>query len=106
VLAASATLRGITPDFVSELKRHRCAQADALGTRLSSGTLNQDLAAIGALFTWYAEVKGLSVPRPKLRYQRESRGRMRNRSSEELAASREHCAKDWHCCSRCSSAAA
>ena len=33
VLPASATLRDITPDFVSEFKRHRYAQADALGAR-------------------------------------------------------------------------
>lgn len=39
VLPASATLRDITADFVSEFKRHRYAQADALGTRLSSATL-------------------------------------------------------------------
>lgn len=45
--------------------------------------------------TWCAEEKGLEVSRPKLRYQRESRGRIRWLTREEMAEFREGCPSHW-----------
>ena len=95
ILPEDARLGDITQGFVSEFKRHRQAQAKALGKSLAGGTINRDLAALGAFLTWCADEKGIRVVRPKLRYQRKSRGRLRWLTSEELAAFREHCSEEW-----------
>lgn len=95
VLPAEARVGDLTQGFVSAFKRYRQAQAAALGKTLAPATLNRDLAALGAFLTWCAEEKGLVVERPKLRYQRESRGRIRWLTADELAAFREHCPSTW-----------
>jgi integrase len=95
LLPRSARLGDVTQGFVSEFKRHRQAQAKALGKALSPATLNRDLAALGAFLTWCTEEKGLKVERPTLKYQRESRGRMRWLSREELTAFQQHCPREW-----------
>ena len=95
VLPAAARLGDLTQGFVSAFKRHRQEQAEALGAPLSPATINRDLAALGAFLTWCADEKDLPIERPKLRYQRESRGRIRWLTGEELAAFREHCPFEW-----------
>lgn len=95
ILSPTATLNDINAEFVAAFKRFRVSRAKSLGTPLSAATLNRDLAAIGAFLTWCAESKNLKIERPVLRYQRESRGRLRWLSTEELRAFREHCPPEW-----------
>jgi integrase len=95
LLPRGARLGDLSQGFVSEFKRHRQAQASALGKPLSPATLNRDLAALGAFLTRCVEEKGLRVERPNLKYQRESRGRMRWLSREELAVFQRHCPPEW-----------
>lgn len=95
VLPADARIGDLTQGFLSAFKRHRLAQAQALGQPLAPATINRDLAALGAFLTWCAQEKGLTVERPNLSYQRESRGRLRWLTREELAAFREHCPAEW-----------
>jgi integrase len=94
-LPESARVGDLTPGFVSEFKRLRRSQAEAVGKTLSPATLNRDLAAVGAFLSWCSEEKGLKVERPPLRYQRECKGRVRWLSPEELAAFKAQCPTDW-----------
>ena len=96
-----ATLADLTRGFVSEYRRTRVR---AVGGRkrlarpetpISAATLNRDFAALGAFLTWVREVEGLTVERPKLSRERESRGRERWLSSEELGRFEAECAADW-----------
>lgn len=96
-----ATLADLTQGFISEYRRTRVR---AVGGRrrlarpdvpLSAATLNRDLAALGAFLTWARDVERLAVDRPKLPRERESRGRERWLSSEELARFEAECAADW-----------
>lgn len=95
LLPETARLGDLTSGFVSEFKRLRRAQAEALGKTLAPATLNRDLAALGAVLSWCVEEKGLEVQRPSLRYQRESKGRLRWLSREELSQFREWCPGEW-----------
>ena len=94
-LPAEAKVGDLTSGFVSEFKRLRRMRADELGKPLSTSTINRDLAAVGAFLTWCAREKELTVERPSLRYQRESRGRTRWLTREELAAFQEQCPAEW-----------
>ncbi len=90
-----AKLGDLTSGFVSEFKRLRRLRAEGLGKSLSPATVNRDLAAIGALLSWCTREKGLTVERPSLRYQRESKGRTRWLTREELSAFQEQCPAEW-----------
>jgi len=57
--------------------------------------MNRDLAALGAFLTWVRDVEGLAVERFRLPRERESRGRERWLSAEELARFKAHCPADW-----------
>lgn len=95
LLPSNAKLSDLSAAFVSDFKRHRHAQAKALGKALSPATLNRDFAALGAFFTWCEQEKQLKFDRPRAKYHRESRGRVRWLSREELAAFRENCPAQW-----------
>jgi integrase len=97
----AATLADLTRGFVSEYRRTRVR---AVGGRkrlvrpdvpISAATLNRDLAALGAFLTWAREVENLPVERPKLPRERESRGRERWLSSEELGRFEAKCPAEW-----------
>jgi integrase len=95
VLSVEATLTDLTQEFVREFKLHRSQVAKALGTKLSPATLNRDLAALGAFLTWCAQERGLVVARPRLKYQAESKGRLRYLTRDELTTFRQYCPQDW-----------
>jgi len=95
ILPGETRLGDLTQGFVSEFKRNRQVQAKALGKPLSPATLNRDLAALGAFLTWCKEEKAIDTERPALRYQRESKGRLRWLSQDELAAFRHQCPVEW-----------
>lgn len=95
LLSNDARLDAIDQAFVTEFKRLRLTESKRDGKKISPATLNRDLAAIGAFLSWCAEEKDLSVDRPKLRYQTESRGRTRWLSTDELRSFREHCPEEW-----------
>ena len=62
---------------------------------LSGATLNRDLAALGAFLRWLREVKGLAAPPLKFDRERESQGRIRWLSAEELTAFERACPAEW-----------
>ena len=62
---------------------------------MSSATMNRDLAALGAFLSWVRDVEGLAVERFRLPRERESRGRERWLSSEELARFQGECPPEW-----------
>lgn len=95
MLPATASLSEIHTQFVTKFRRYRHEMAEACGVCLANATINRDLAALGAFLTWCAEEKGISITRPLLRYQRESRGRMWWLTSEQLARFNAHCSPDW-----------
>jgi integrase len=97
----AATLADLTKGFVLDYRR---ARARAVGGRkrlerpgqsVSAGTMNRDLAALGAFLTWVREVEGLAVERFKLPRERESRGRERWLSAEELKRFEASCPAEW-----------
>ena len=65
------------------------------GENVSPATLNRDLAALGAFLTWVRDVESLTVERPRMPRERESRGRERWLSREELACFAAHCPAEW-----------
>jgi integrase len=68
---------------------------EAKAASVSAATLNRDLAALGAFLTWARDVEGLTVERPRMPRERESRGRERWLSGEELARFTDHCPGEW-----------
>jgi len=68
-----ATLADITKGFVLEYRRSRARavggrkRLERPGQSVSAGTMNRDLAALGAFLTWVRDVEGLA---PLLRPQR------------------------------------
>lgn len=94
-------LGDLTRGFVLDYRR---ARARAVGGRerkavpgrpVSSATLNRDFAALGAFFTWLSDVEGVQVNRPAPPRERESSGRERWLSAEELAAFGRCCPPEW-----------
>ena len=65
------------------------------GEGVSGATLNRDLAALGAFLTWVRDVEGLAVDRPVLPRERESRGRERWLSDDELGRFMTFCPGEW-----------
>lgn len=94
-------LTDLTDGFVSDYKQQRTL-ADGGSSRNtrkdgkhpSASTINRDLAALRAFLNWCEDVKGLTVVRPKIKTERESAGRMRWLSPDEIRAVRKH-AGDW-----------
>lgn len=94
-----ARLADITAGFVADFKRSR-VRAQGGGARgpgvrvrmlvpdrpLAVGTMNRDLAALGAFLTWALDVRKLAVVRPKLGREKEPQGRERWLSPDELRA--------------------
>lgn len=64
-------------------------------TTLRGATLNRDLAALRSFLTWLRDVEGVPVERPKLPRERESRGRERWLSADELRAFERACPPPW-----------
>jgi integrase len=95
LLPGDATLGALTPGFVADYRRHRREEAHALGISLTAATVNRDLAALGAFRKWCREQKDLRVDKLSLRYNRESSGRMRWLTQDELARFRAHCPAEW-----------
>jgi integrase len=96
-----ATLSDLTRGFVLDYRRSRVRatggrkRLESKAASLSSATLNRDLAALGAFLTWARDVEGLTVERPRMPRERESRGRERWFSGEELARFAAHCPAEW-----------
>jgi integrase len=97
-----ATLADLTRGFVLDYRQSRSKatggreRREVEGKSVSSATMNRDLAALGAFLSWVREVEGLAVERFRLPRERESRGRERWLSSEELARFRRECeAEVW-----------
>jgi integrase len=97
----NATLADLTKGFVLDYRRSRARavggrkRLERPGQSVAAGTMNRDLAALGAFLTWAGEIEGLVVERFKLPRERESRGRERWLSSEELARFEAQCPADW-----------
>lgn len=96
-----STLSDLTRGFVLD---YRSARQRATGGKerktvpgkpLSGATLNRDIAALGAFLTWAQHVAGFAVDRPQLPRERESRGRERWLSAEELRAFERECPREW-----------
>ena len=62
---------------------------------LEQATLNRDKAALGGFLTWVEHVKGIAVIRPRITRVRESQGRIRWLSSEEIEVFRANCGDEW-----------
>ncbi|MBA3892785.1 MAG: tyrosine-type recombinase/integrase [Gemmatimonadales bacterium] len=96
-----ATLADLTRGFVLDYRRSRTRatggrkRLEVQGENVSPATLNRDLAALGAFLTWIRDVEGLTVERVRMPRERESRGRERWLSPEELARFAAHCPADW-----------
>ena len=96
-----ATLADITKGFVLDYRRSRTRAVGGVkrherpGQNVTAGTMNRDLAALGAFLTWVHESEGLAVERFKLPRERESRGRERWLSADELGRFEAHCPADW-----------
>jgi integrase len=96
-----ATLADLTRGFVLDYRRSRIRatggqkRLEVQGENVSPATLNRDLAALGAFLTWVRDVEGLTVERVRTPRERESRGRERWLSREELARFAAHCPADW-----------
>lgn len=98
---AKATLNDLTPGFVADYRRTRVRATGGRerkaspGKPLSGATLNRDLAALGAFLTWCRDVEGLQVARMRIPRERESRGRERWLSADELRSFEHHCPVEW-----------
>lgn len=96
-----AKLSELTRGFVADYRvtrrkatggRARKAQEDRA---VSSSTMNRDLAALGAFLRWVRDVEGIAVQGFKVERERESAGRIRWLSSEELTAFARECPAEW-----------
>lgn len=99
--ARDARLRDITRGFVLDYRRVRVRarggrkRQEVPNRPVSAATFNRDIAALGALFTWLEDVKGVSVERPKLPHEQEPRGRERWLSAKELNTFQQECPAEW-----------
>jgi integrase len=96
-----ATLADITKGFLLEYRRTRTRaqggrrRMERAGEGIASATMNRDLAALGAFLTHARDVEGYAIERPKAPRERESRGRLRWLSGEELARLEAACPAEW-----------
>jgi integrase len=82
-------LQGLTRGFFLDLRAMRI-KAGAKGV-----TVNRDLVAVSAFLRWCEEVQGLTVPRVALPREKESAGRDRWLSADELAQLYVELPGDW-----------
>jgi integrase len=73
-----ATLNDLTRGFVADYRVARKAEG------CEGATINRDLCALSALYTWLREERDLEVTRPHYRHEEESAGRERWLSADEL----------------------
>jgi integrase len=91
----------LTRGFVLEYRRSRTRATsgregrEVKGESMSGATMNRGLAALGAFLTWVREIEGLPIERPPLPRERESRGRERWLSDDELHRFTVACAPEW-----------
>jgi integrase/recombinase XerD len=100
--ARASRVSDITTGFIAEYKNARVRAEGGAGrntrkdgTPPTAATLNRDLVALTSFLTWCAEVKGLSVQRPRILREREPQGRERWLSSGEVRALVASCEPDW-----------
>ncbi len=62
---------------------------------LMGATLNRDLAALGSFLTWLRDIEGVAVARPRIHRERESAGRERWLSADELRGFQRACPSEW-----------
>ena len=72
----STLTRGFVADYRVSRKREGC----------EGGTINRDLCALSAFFTWLGEGREIEVTKPHFRHEEESAGRERWLSADELRA--------------------
>lgn len=84
-----STLADLTPGFCSDYRGERKREG------VSGATVNRDFVALSSFLRWCEEARGLTVPRFKLRKERESAGRERWLSAEEISALRRHTPPEW-----------
>lgn len=97
-----STLADLTSGFVADYRRGRKRahggreRYEGKGSApLSGGTLNRDMVALSSFLTWCRDVEGLQVIRPRISKEKETAGRERWLSSDELAAFERECPAEW-----------
>jgi len=96
-----ARLADVNRGFVLEYRRLRARATGGKrrktmpGRSVSAATLNRDFAALGAFLTWLRDIEGVAIERPPLPRERESKGRERWLSAEELATFQHACPEEW-----------
>ncbi len=96
-----ARLTDLTRGFLLDYRRLRARATGGRrrkmvpGRSVSAATLNRDFAALGAFLTWLKDIEGVTTDRPPLPRERESSGRERWLSAEELTRFREACPEEW-----------
>jgi integrase len=96
-----ATLADLTRGFILTYRQSRIRATGGLqrrevkGAGVSGATMNRDLAALGAFLTWVREVENIAVERPPIPRERETRGRERWLSGDELARFISTCPNQW-----------
>ncbi len=95
-----STLADLTPGFVADYRqvRHRATggrRRQRAEKPLAGATMNRDLAALGSFLTWARDAEGLPVTRPSIPRERESPGKERWLSADELRGFRAECPEEW-----------
>jgi integrase len=85
--ARDAQLKDITRGFVADFRASRAGA--------SASTVNRDLCALAAFYTWLAEERGLQVPRPPLLREKEPPGLDRWLSPDEIRSLEAKCPPLW-----------
>ncbi len=95
-------LADLTSGFVADYRKHRVKAEGGNarnrrkdGARPSPATVNRDLTALGSFLTWCEDTKGVAVSRPKSMHERESPGRIRWLSGEEIGAVESNSSSEW-----------
>ena len=83
--------------FLSDLTSGFCVEYRSFRkqAKKSGATVNRDLVALKSFLRWAEEVKGLSVPRLKVQKERESSGRERYLTADDLVALRDNMSPEW-----------
>ena len=96
-----AQLTDLSRGFVLDYRRLRARATGGKRRKtvparsVSSATLNRDFAALGAFLTWLRDSEGVAIERPPFPRERESSGRERWLSAEELATFQDACPQEW-----------
>jgi len=83
--------------FLSDLTSGFCVEYRSFRkqAKKSGATVNRDLVALKSFLRWAEEVKGLSVPRLKVQKERESSGRERYLTADDIVALRDSMSPEW-----------